>query len=73
MASTSSVGGELKTEAIMTTADGKTINLGVLDNRVGIKIDLFGKKLSLMVPWTPRLWYYKQVTYRIRKHKIKEK
>lgn len=69
MASTSSVGGELTTGAHLITHDGKDINLGVLDKKVGIKIDFFGKKLSLTVPWTPRLWYYIHVTYRIRKIK----
>jgi len=73
MASTSTVGGELTTNGIMTTVDGKEINLGVLDNRVGIKIDFFGKKLSLTVPWTPRLWYYKHVTYRLRVRKLNKK
>jgi len=63
VASESTIGGELTTSAYLVTMDGKEINLGVLDNRVGIKIDFFGKKLSLTVPWTPRLWFYKYVTY----------
>lgn len=66
MASTSSVSGELKTTGILITAEGKEINLGVLDNRTGIKIDLFGKHIDLTFPWTPRLWFYKHITYRQR-------
>lgn len=71
MASNSSVGGKLKTAAILTTNDGERINLGVLDRRVGIKLDVFDRIVSLTIPWTPRLWYYKFVTYptRIRKQK----
>lgn len=73
MAYTSAVGGELKTAAHLITKDGKDINLGVLDNRVGIKIDFFGKKLNLTFPWTPRLWFYKHVTYRIRARQLNKK
>jgi hypothetical protein len=69
----SAVGGELKTNAVLTTGDGKQINLGVLDKRVGIKIDFFGNKLSLTAPWTPRLWWYKHITYRLRAMKINKK
>ena len=73
MASTSTVGGELTTGGVLQTADGKEINLGVLDKHVGIKIDFFGKKLNLTFPWTPRLWFYKYVTYRLRMRKYNKK
>ncbi len=73
MSSNTTIDGQLSTHAVMTTADGKEIKLGVLDKRAGIKIDFFGKKLNLTFPWTPRLWWYKYVTYRIRVIKSKDK
>ena len=73
MSSTSSVGGELTTGAILTTADGREINLGVLDKRLGVKVDFFGKLIDLTFPWTPRLWAYKYITYPRRIKQIKEK
>jgi hypothetical protein len=51
--SMSHAGGTLSTNAVITTAEGKQINLGQLDKK------LFGR-----IPWTPRLWYYKHVTYK---------
>lgn len=72
MSSTSFVGGELTTSAVLTTVDGKQINLGVLDKRIGVKADVFGKKVDLTIPWTPRLWYYKFITYQLRKRKAKK-
>jgi hypothetical protein len=65
----SNVGGELTTGAVLVTKDGKKINLGDLDKRVGIRADVFGKKVNLTVPWTPKLWFYKHITYRHRLHK----
>lgn len=53
----------LTTHAILTTADGKQIDLGILDKRLGIKIDFFGKMIDLTFPWTPRLWVYKYIKY----------
>lgn len=74
MANISNVGGTLKTEMVMTTNDGKKINLGDVNNRSGIKIDFFGKNVDLTFPWTPRLWFYKYVTYPRRIKKLsKEK
>ena len=63
MSSTSTVGGQLKTAATLQTEDGKQINLGVLDNRAGIRMDFFGKHIDLTYPWTPSLWWYKYITY----------
>jgi len=60
MAYTSS-NGDLKTNAILITADGKEINLGHIDRK------LFGK-----IKWSPRLWYYKYITYRIRARKLRK-
>lgn len=72
MASESTIGGTLTTGAVLHTADGKEINLGILDKRIGIKIDFFGKHLSMTVPFTPRLWFYKYVTYPLRIKKMKK-
>lgn len=58
-----STNSHLKTNGVLITADGKHINLGQLDRK------LFGR-----IPWTPRLWFYKHITYRRRLHKqAKEK
>lgn len=71
--SQSNMNGTLSTHAILTTESGKQINLGVLDYRTGIKLDLFGKHIDLTIAWTPRLWFYKYITYPRRIKQLKEK
>lgn len=72
--SQSNVGGSLSTYGVAYTADGKQIKLGQMDRRIGIKIDFFGKHIDLTYPWTPRLWWYKYITYPRRMKKLsKEK
>lgn len=56
-----STNSNLKTNAVLVTSDGKQINLGQLD-----------RKLFNRIPWTPRLWFYKHITYRLRLHNKKE-
>lgn len=73
MSQTSNITGKLETSAHIITAEGKDINLGILDRKTGIELDFFGKHLFLKFSWAPRLWYYKYVIYHIRKYNLRRK